>query len=270
MGHPPKTPGAPPTVLICDDEPALRMLVRSALDHANYTVVEARDGDEALEHTRSDHPDIILLDMMMPGRSGGDVLGELRRDPATAEIPVIMLTARAQAADRAAMKLAGANHFLTKPFSPVGLAALVADVLGQADTEQPAGDDYSARVAEDRSHASLERQNTALELESGELKAHQLTMERRADIDRDLLAASVNENTALGLQSDELKAHQLILEREVDINRALLDASVDGIRLVDLEGRTVLANSVIEQLLADVFGIPKGRRCSRARRCPAS
>ncbi|MDQ1556307.1 MAG: hypothetical protein QOI02_1309 [Actinomycetota bacterium] len=115
-----------------------------------------------------------------------------------------------------------------------------------------------ARRAGDSSNASLKRQNTALELESGVLKAHQVILERRADIDRDLLAASVDENTALGLQSDELKAHQLILERRVDINRALLDASVDGIRLVDLEGRTLLANSVIEQLLADVFGIPPG------------
>jgi signal transduction histidine kinase/CheY-like chemotaxis protein len=65
------------------------------------------------------------------------------------------------------------------------------------------------------------------------------------------------ENTALELQSDELKAHQVTLERLVDINRALLDASVDGIRLVDLEGRTLLANSVIEHLTTEIFGLPK-------------
>jgi CheY-like chemotaxis protein len=116
-------------VLVCDDEPALRMLVRATLDLANYTVVEARDGDEAVDQIRSEHPDLILLDMMMPGRSGSDVLAELRSDPATAATPVIMLTARAQASDRAAMQLAGASHFLTKPFSPIGLAALVEDVL---------------------------------------------------------------------------------------------------------------------------------------------
>jgi CheY-like chemotaxis protein len=72
-----------------------------------------------------------LLDVMMPGRSGGDVLAELRSDPETAAIPVIMLTARAQASDRAAMQLAGATDFLTKPFSPVRLAALVDDVLAR-------------------------------------------------------------------------------------------------------------------------------------------
>jgi len=130
MGDSPITPGARPTVLVCDDEPVLRMLVRATLDHGDYTVVEACDGDEALERSRSARPDLILLDMMMPGRSGSDVLRELRADPATAETPVIMLTARAQATDREAMNLAGANHYLTKPFSPVGLAALVEEVLG--------------------------------------------------------------------------------------------------------------------------------------------
>jgi CheY-like chemotaxis protein len=125
----PNPSGNRPTVLVCDDEPALRMLVRETLIRADYTVVEARDGDEALEHVRTEHPDLIVLDMMMPGRSGSDVLAELRRDPATAATPVIMLTARAQASDRAAMNAAGANHFLTKPFSPLGLTALVEDVL---------------------------------------------------------------------------------------------------------------------------------------------
>jgi CheY-like chemotaxis protein len=130
MGESPTTPVARPTVLVCDDEPVLRMLVRATLDQGNYTVVEACDGDEALARTRADHPDLILLDMMMPGRSGSDVLRELRADPATARTPVIMLTARAQASDREAMNFVGADHYLTKPFSPVGLASLVAEVLG--------------------------------------------------------------------------------------------------------------------------------------------
>jgi CheY-like chemotaxis protein len=122
-------PRARPTVLVCDDEPVLRMLVRATLDAGDYTMLEARDGDEALERTRAEHPDLILLDMMMPGRSGSDVLRALRADQATAETPVIMLTARAQVSDREAMDLAGANHYLTKPFSPARLAALVEHVL---------------------------------------------------------------------------------------------------------------------------------------------
>ena len=92
-----------PTVLVCDDEPVLRLLVRATLDRGDYTVLEAGDGDEALARARSDRPDLILLDMMMPGRSGSEVLRAVRSDPASAATPVIMLTARAQAADREAM-----------------------------------------------------------------------------------------------------------------------------------------------------------------------
>ncbi|MDX6630268.1 MAG: hypothetical protein QOH00_2514, partial [Gaiellales bacterium] len=105
MGVAPTPAGTRPTVLVCDDEPVLRMLVRATLDQGNYTVVEACDGDEALERTRSEHPDLILLDMMMPGRSGSVVLRELRAVPATAATRFFMLTARAQASDREALNL---------------------------------------------------------------------------------------------------------------------------------------------------------------------
>jgi two-component system phosphate regulon response regulator PhoB len=116
-------------VLVCDDEQVLRMLVRAALDPGTYRVVEARDGDEALACTRDEHPDLILLDWVMPNRSGQDVLGELRRDPVTATTPVIVLTARTQSSDRKTMNLAGADHYLTKPFSPLALISLVEEVL---------------------------------------------------------------------------------------------------------------------------------------------
>ena len=119
-----------PMVLVCDDEPVLRMLVRGTLEQGDYRVVEAADGDEALLRTHECRPDLILLDMMMPGRSGGDVLVELRRSEATFETPVIMLTARAQAGDREAMRLAGADFYLTKPFSPGALSTLIKEVLG--------------------------------------------------------------------------------------------------------------------------------------------
>jgi signal transduction histidine kinase/CheY-like chemotaxis protein len=96
-------------------------------------------------------------------------------------------------------------------------------------TDETRGNDGKGDPPENRSNASLARENTALGLESDELKAQQVTME----------------------------AHQVTLERLIDINRALLDASVDGIRLVDLAGRTLLANSVIEHLTTQIFGIPK-------------
>ena len=116
-------------MLVCDDEAVLRELVRATLGQGRYTVVEARDGHEALAQARSERPDVILLDVMMPGCSGDDVLRELRSDPATAATPVIMLTARTQAGDGEATDADGADHYLSKPFSPSGLAALVAEVL---------------------------------------------------------------------------------------------------------------------------------------------
>lgn len=108
------------------------MLVRATLDHGTYAVVAARNGHEALALTQSEQPDLILLDMVMPGRSGRDVLAALRRDPATAAIPVIVLTARTQTADRQAMLHAGADHYLTKPFSPHQLASLVEQLMADA------------------------------------------------------------------------------------------------------------------------------------------
>ncbi len=118
-----------PRILVCDNEDVLRDLVRASLGGNGYDLVEARDGDEALALARDTKPDLVLLDMMMPGRSGLDVLAELRADPELAETRVVMLTARTQAADREAAAEAGADRFLTKPFSPLELAALVEDML---------------------------------------------------------------------------------------------------------------------------------------------
>jgi DNA-binding response OmpR family regulator len=119
-----------PTVLVCDNEEPLRALVRGALDLGDYEIVEARDGDESVELARSCEPDLIVLDMMMPGRTGLEVLDELRAEAQFATTPVIMLTARAQAEDRAAAAEAGVSRFLPKPFSPLELAATVEELLG--------------------------------------------------------------------------------------------------------------------------------------------
>jgi CheY-like chemotaxis protein len=119
----------PPTVLVCDNEEALRALVRGALDLGDYEIVEARDGDESIDLARSCDPDLIVLDMMMPGRTGLEVLAELRAEDQFVATPVIMLTARAQAQDRQAATDAGVSHFLPKPFSPLELASVVEELL---------------------------------------------------------------------------------------------------------------------------------------------
>jgi CheY-like chemotaxis protein len=120
------------TLLICDNEKPIRGLVRATLEPAGYRFVEARDGDEALALAKVERPDLILLDMMMPGRSGLDVLEALRSDPELRNVPVIMLTARTQASDQEAAERAGVTRFLAKPFSPAVLARTVAELLERA------------------------------------------------------------------------------------------------------------------------------------------
>jgi two-component system alkaline phosphatase synthesis response regulator PhoP len=117
------------TVLICDNERTLRALVRAALKDSGYRILEAQDGDEALEIARAQRPDLMILDMMMPGRTGLDVLAELRQTDELGATPVIMLTARTQDADREQAERAGADRFLPKPFSPRRLASIVDEML---------------------------------------------------------------------------------------------------------------------------------------------
>jgi DNA-binding response OmpR family regulator len=119
----------PDTVLVCDDQAPLRALVRAALDESDYRIVEAADGGEALELARSVRPDLILLDLMMPVRSGLEVLSELRADPDLVDTRVLVVSARTQASDYEAAARAGADRYLAKPFSIHELVALVDEML---------------------------------------------------------------------------------------------------------------------------------------------
>ena len=134
----------PATVLVCDNEEVLRTLVRASLGDRGYEIAEARDGDESLEIARRTKPDLIILDMLMPGRSGLNVLAEVRRDPTLANTPVIVLTARAQASDREAALRAEADRFLAKPFSPRVLAAMVDELLESEPSQRNNGQKDSA------------------------------------------------------------------------------------------------------------------------------
>ena len=176
--------------------------------------------------------------------------GKRRVDALRAQFGTLIAAERAAAADQRA-QADGAGGWATRAgvAGIIGSALLIlvfALSLGRALVKPlrriavAAGElttyELAASGPEAGRNASLKRQNTALELQSDGLKAHQVTME-------------ANQVT--------MEAHQVTLERLVDINRALLDASVDGIRLVDLEGRTLLANSVIEHLTTEIFGVPK-------------
>jgi len=113
-------------ILLVDDEPDLRSMVRQYLEAEGFAVVEAADGSEALERVRSSSPDLILLDVSIPAPDGIEVLRTVRR---TSDVPVIMLTAKSEEIDRVVGLTMGADDYVTKPFSPRELVARVRAVL---------------------------------------------------------------------------------------------------------------------------------------------
>ena len=121
-----------PTVLVVDDEPTILELVRFTLEDEQVVVLEAADGIEALERARTARPDLVLLDVQMPRLDGFEVCRRLREDATRAGVRIVMLTAAGQEADRARGLAAGANDYLTKPFSPLALFALVRALLPEA------------------------------------------------------------------------------------------------------------------------------------------
>jgi two-component system alkaline phosphatase synthesis response regulator PhoP len=118
-------------VLLVDDEDDIRLVAQACLERlAGWRVLAASSGREAIELARANRPDAILLDVMMPEMDGPTTLGHLRADPATSAVPVVFLTAKAQAGDRAALEALGASAILTKPFDPLALAAEISAALG--------------------------------------------------------------------------------------------------------------------------------------------
>ena len=118
-------------VLVIDDEPPIRLLCRVNLEAEGMEVLEASDGPTGLEKARNDEPDVILLDVMMPGLDGWQVAEELIEGERTGTIPIIFLTARAEARDRARGLDLGGIDYVTKPFNPVELAPLVRDLIAR-------------------------------------------------------------------------------------------------------------------------------------------
>jgi signal transduction histidine kinase len=172
MGQSPERSSPRPTVLVCNSEPAIRMLLRATLDARNYRVAEACDADEALARVRSDPPDLIVLDSVMPRLSGNDLLVELRSDPGTATTPLIMLTARAQVSEPVSGP--AASHYLMKPFSPRGFASLVEGLLADSAPARGAGNS-----------ATLEPDSDDREEQADELRTRLVCLEREISAERE-------------------------------------------------------------------------------------
>ncbi|HET6500088.1 MAG TPA: response regulator [Amycolatopsis sp.] len=118
-------------VLIVDDDADIRDLVAVKLSASGYDVVTAEDGVAGLAAARREHPDVLVSDVMMPGMSGIDVCRELRREPETANLPIILLTARAQDGDVESGFASGADDYLIKPFNPQELLHRISALLNR-------------------------------------------------------------------------------------------------------------------------------------------
>jgi CheY-like chemotaxis protein len=128
-GRTPAGPTSLRTVVIADDEPSMRLLVHATIESDDYVVVEAGDGAQAWAMIQQHKPSLVLLDVQMPGKTGLEVLQLVKADPHLAATKVILLTAKAQESDIEAGLIAGADFYLTKPFSPLDLLTRVEEAL---------------------------------------------------------------------------------------------------------------------------------------------
>jgi len=118
-----------PRILIVDDQPDIRLMCGVNLQLEGYEVLEAHDDDADLEKDLAERPDLVVLDVMMPGLDGWQFMKEIKGDPTTAEIPIVLLTARVQREDEIRGWLSGAADYLAKPFNPSTLTEVVRRTL---------------------------------------------------------------------------------------------------------------------------------------------
>ncbi len=168
-----------PKVLVVDDEPDIRDLVRFNLQRAGIQVEEASDGLAALERIRTEAPDLIVLDVMLPGKDGCDVFRLLRRDSRTQDIPVLMLTAKAQLEDKIRGLELGVEDYMTKPFSPKELVLRVQGLLKRSRRPPSASLLEIGPFKLDKNHLHFFLAGERIELTPTEFKFLLLLMERQ-------------------------------------------------------------------------------------------
>ncbi len=171
-------------ILVVDDEPDITALVAYHLAKAGYRVSTAANGPDALKAAREEHPDIVILDVMLPGVSGYDVLAELRRREETRDVGVILLTARREEPDRIRGLSLGADDYLTKPFSPAELALRVNALLRRlAAPAVSSGSTLAAGpIAIERSAHRVMVEGKEIELTATEYKLLLTLVERRGRV----------------------------------------------------------------------------------------
>ena len=185
-------------ILIVDDEPDVVELVEFNLRKAGYDVLTADDGTKALQRVRQDRPALVILDVMLPELDGLEVCKLLRRDPATAAIPILLLTARAAEVDRVVGLELGAQDYLTKPFSPRELVLRVKNLIQRKETPAETGAPMIfAELAVDVTHHRVTVKGKPVELTATEFKLLAILAQRRGRVQsRDHLLRDVWEYDA--------------------------------------------------------------------------
>jgi two-component system phosphate regulon response regulator PhoB len=153
-----------PMVMIVEDETALVTMLRYNLEKEGFEVCEANDGEEALVQLAERKPDVVLLDWMLPLVSGIEVCRQIRRSPVSRTVPVIMLTARGEEADKVRGLNSGADDYMTKPFSPSELIARVRAVMRRTKPDASAEALTFADVSMDLAAHRVSRSNRAIHL----------------------------------------------------------------------------------------------------------
>ncbi|MCS6932240.1 MAG: phosphate regulon transcriptional regulator PhoB [Acetobacteraceae bacterium] len=155
---------ARPTILVVEDEAPLMTLVRYNLEKQGFRVEEAADGQEALLRVAESKPDLVLLDWMLPSLSGIEVCRQLRRKPATRDLPIIMLTARTEDQDQVRALDTGADDYVTKPFAMEGLLARIRALLRRSGTVPSKGTLTFHDIAMDQDAHRVTRNGRSLHL----------------------------------------------------------------------------------------------------------
>jgi len=204
-------------ILVVDDEPDITALVAYHLAKAGYRVSTATRGPEALQAAVGERPDLVILDLMLPGMSGFDVLAELRSRPGTRDIGVLLLTARREEGDRIRGLTLGADDYLTKPFSPAELTLRVGAVLRRLSAPSVAGSDTltAGDLAIDRSAARATLRQRELDLTATEFRLLVTLVERQGRV-----------QTRPQLLESVWEAHPDIQTRTVDMHVQRLRAKL--------------------------------------------
>jgi len=187
------TKAANKKILVADDEPDVLHLVSMNLKNAGFNVIKAEDGLRALNLARETQPALIVLDLMLPEMSGLEVCKVLKKEPATAQIPIIMLTAKAEEVDRIVGLELGADDYLTKPFSPRELVLRVKSVMRRASGTTEIGEQLSlGDIRVDRSRFEITVAGKPVDFTATEFKLLTVLIERRGRVQsRDTLLNDV-------------------------------------------------------------------------------